>query len=63
MREGMAPTSGVSNVSTDSAPCSWMASSMWSAISVSAWSQEIGSKRPSPRSPTRLSGWVTRSGE
>ncbi len=62
-RAGTAPTSGVSSVMIDSGPCSSMASSMASAMSVSASSQETGSNLPSPRSPTRLSGWVTRSGE
>jgi hypothetical protein len=58
-----APTSGVNGVITEAGPCSWMASSMASAMSERASSQETGSNLPSPRSPTRLRGWVTRSGE
>jgi hypothetical protein len=62
-RAGCAPTSGVKSVTIDSGPCSSMASSIPSAISPRAWSQETRSNSPFPRAPTRLSGCVTRSGE
>jgi hypothetical protein len=62
-RDGAAPTSGVNSVMIDSDPWSSMASSIPSAMSPSASSQETSSNFPSPRSPTRFSGFVTRSGE
>ena len=46
-----------------SAPWAAMTARQRSAISATAASQPIGSKRPSPLAPARRSGWVTRSGE
>jgi hypothetical protein len=44
---------------TDPGPSSTIASMVASAISRSARSQETRFQRPSPRAPTRSSGWST----
>jgi hypothetical protein len=50
------PWPGVPSSMTASGPISWIASRMWSAISVSASSQETRFHFPSPRLPARRSG-------
>ncbi len=57
------PCAGVPSSMTASGPTSSMASRMWSAISVNAWSQETRFHLPSPRLPARFRGCRTRSGE
>jgi hypothetical protein len=52
---------GLISATIASGPISSMASSMTSAISVSASSHEMRSQRPSPRSPARRSGCRSRS--
>jgi hypothetical protein len=55
------PSSAPTTFTSDSGPFAWIPSSIASASSPSASSQEIRSQRPSPRSPVRRSGCATRS--